>query len=56
MHTIVKIDFAGREDLLTKLKEVARREERSLQSQIIYWLRNHIGDYIGFDKKRRGGN
>lgn len=54
----IEIDFSDAEDIYAKLKEIARKERRSIANQVLYWLENNIDDYIGLNNnwKKRGGS
>lgn len=47
----IEIDFTDARDILEKLTEIARKERRTPENQILYWLENNIDDYIGLNSK-----
>ena len=48
---IIHLDLTDRPDLFELLRKIARKEERTVNSQLIYWLKNHARDYIGLDEE-----
>lgn len=47
---IIQIDLSNHEDLYRKLTEIAQKELRSVNNQLIYWLLQNIDNYMGFKK------
>lgn len=49
-HFRISLDLNEHEDLYRKLIDIAKKEMRSVNNQLIYWLYNNIDDYIGCEK------